>query len=161
MVTTIPFSHSLHALLALALLAALAACGPGPSDHAPNLVPRASVAGLEASGPGREDRTLPTVTSSPAPFALRLSPATQGDGRPEPPLVVPAWMATALNAPDVSARLQALETWAQQPRTGSVEPLLRAVDDPDEQVRAKAFALLDDDWARELAAEERDGKGGR
>ena len=86
---------------------------------------------------------------------------TSGVSIAEPPLVVPAWMATALNAPDVSARLQALETWAQQPRTGSVEPLLRAVDDPDEQVRAKAFALLDDDWARELAAEERDGKGGR
>ena len=165
MVTTIPFSHSLNALLALALLTGLAACGPAPSDHATNLEPRAAGSGPgnrpEASGPGREDRTLPTVTSSPAPFALRLSPATQGDGRPEPPLVVPAWMATALNAPDVSARLQALETWAQQPRTGSVDPLLRAVDDPDEQVRAKAFALLDDDWARELAAEERDGKGGR
>jgi hypothetical protein len=35
------------------------------------------------------------------------------------------------------------------------------VDDPDERVRAKAFALLDDDWGRELAAEEREGRAGR
>ena len=165
MLTTTPWSHGLNALLAVALLAGLAACGPTPSDHATNLEPRPAGSGpgnrSEASGTGREERTLPTVTSSPAPFAPRLSPATQGDVRPEQSLVVPAWMAKELNAPDVSARLQALDRWAQQPRTGSIDPLLRALDDPDERVRAQAFALLDDDWARELAVEARDGRGGR
>ena len=81
--------------------------------------------------------------------------------RPEQPLGVPAWLAPAQASLEVPERLRALETWAQQPRTGSVEPLLRAVDDPDERVRATAFALLDDDLARELAAEERDGRAGR
>lgn len=70
-------------------------------------------------------------------------------------------MASAQESPDVQGRLRVLETWAQQPRTGSIDPLLLALDDPDERVRAQAFALLDDDWARELAVEERDGRGGR
>jgi HEAT repeat protein len=68
-------------------------------------------------------------------------------------------MAPARESPDVQGRLRALETWAQQPRTGSVDPLLLALDDPDERVRATALALLDDDWARELAAEPPAGQG--
>ena len=167
MSTTASVSHSngLNALLTLALLAALAGCGPASSGNAPNLEPGASVAGpgnrSEASGTGRAARTLPTVASSPAPLAPRLSPGNQGEARPEQPLGMPAWMAKDLDSPEVPGRLRALETWAQQPRTGAIDPLLLAVDDPDERVRAKAFALLDDDWARELAAEEQAGSAGR
>lgn len=61
MLTTTSWSHGLNALLTLALFAALAACGPASSDHAPNLEPGASVAGpgnrSEASGTGKfQDR---------------------------------------------------------------------------------------------------------
>ena len=143
-------------LLGLLLLAGLAACGPASSDHAAHIEPQASVAAQEARGAGRavgSSEVLVPLASSHAPLA---APA-----RPAAPLSVPAWMAPAQESPDVQVRLRALETWAQQPRTGSVDPLLLALDDPDERVRATALALLDDDWARELAAEEREGRGGR
>jgi len=157
MSTTTPISRihtSLGALLTLGLLAGLAACGPASSDHAPNLEPRAAV-----GGPDRGPHPLPTVASSPVPLAPRLAPANQGDVRQEQPLGVPTWMAPAPESPDVPVRLRALETWAQQPRIGSVDPLLLALDDPDERVRAAALALLDDDWGRELAAEPPAGQG--
>ena len=113
MLTTTPWSHGLNALLAVALLAGLAACGPTPSDHGPTLDPRAAVGepnrGREAGGAG--------------PLVSRPSPRTS---RPAAPLGVPAWMASAQESPDVQGRLRALETWAQQPRTGSVDPLLLA-----------------------------------
>lgn len=76
-------------LLVLLLLVGLPACGPAPSDHAPSLDPRAAVRGPdygpEARGTGRGERTLPTLASSPAPLAPRLSSANRGEVRPAPP----------------------------------------------------------------------------
>ena len=135
-------------LLGFLLLVGLSGCGPAPSDHAAHIEPQASVAAHEARGAGRaggSSEGLVPLASSHAPLA---APA-----RSAAPPSVPLWMAPAPASPEVPGRLRALETWAQQPRTGSVDPLLLAVDDPDERVRAQAFALLDDDWARELAAE--------
>ena len=133
-------SRSLAWLLGLLVLAGPSGCGPASPGDPSNVGPRAAVGGpdrgREAGGAGR---------------------ASEGIAPPS----VPVWMAKDLDSPEVPGRLRALEPWAQQPRTGSVDPLLRAVDDPDERVRAKAFALLDDDWARELVAEERAGSAGR
>ena len=47
-------------------------------------------------------------------------------------------------------RLQALETWAQQPGTG-IDPLTYALVDEDEAVRARAEALEEQPFAREEA----------
>jgi hypothetical protein len=61
-------------------------------------------------------------------------------------------MAQALASPDVRVRLQVLDRWAQHTPTGSVDLLIFALDDEDEQVRAKALALIEQDWAREQVA---------
>jgi len=153
-------SHGLNALLAL--VGGLAACGPASSCDPANGDSHAGLVGPSLSEQAPVSGKAPTTpAASPSPLAPRLAPATQGEARPAAPLIVPTGLAPAQESPNVAFRLRALESWAQQPRTSSVEPLLRAVDDPDERVRAKAFALLDDDWARELAAEEREGRAGR
>ena len=70
-----------------------------------------------------------------------------------PKPVVPDWMADALASPDVQIRLKALETWVQQGRRGSVDPLLLALNDTDERVRARALQLIEQDWVAEQAAQ--------
>jgi HEAT repeat protein len=67
--------------------------------------------------------------------------------------VVPEWIATALNSPDPQVRLEALDQWGQQGRTGAVDPLMLALNDADERVRARALQLIEQDWARAQAAE--------
>jgi hypothetical protein len=68
------------------------------------------------------------------------------------PLVVPEWMANELGSPDVHIRLRALESWVAQGRTGSVDPLIFALNDQDERVRALALALIEQDWVAETEA---------
>jgi hypothetical protein len=68
-------------------------------------------------------------------------------------LVVPDWIAKELNSPDVSARLRALETWAQSAPPGAVDPLILAYEDKDERVRARAMELIEQAWAREADSE--------
>lgn len=113
-------------LLAPVLLTGLSACGPAPSDDASSLEPRASVAGHEA----RSERGL--------------APAHQPDH-----LELPDWIATALASPDVPVRLHALEQWAQQGPTAPLDPLVVALEDEDERVRAKAMELIEQNWAAE------------
>jgi HEAT repeat protein len=69
-------------------------------------------------------------------------------------LVVPAWMAKALDSPDVSVRLRALETWAQSAPLGAVDPLILALEDKDERVQARATELIEQDMARESETEQ-------
>jgi HEAT repeat protein len=57
-------------------------------------------------------------------------------------------MAKELDSPDVQVRLQALDRWVQQEHTGSVDPLMLALTDPDERVQARALALIEEDWVR-------------
>lgn len=66
---------------------------------------------------------------------------------------MPDWIATALTSPDVQVRLQALDRWVQQGQTGSVDPLMLALSDPDERVQARALAFIEQDWVRAQAAE--------
>jgi hypothetical protein len=63
-------------------------------------------------------------------------------------------MAKELGSPDVQVRLQALDRWVQQGQSGSVDPLMLALTDPDERVQARALALIVEDWARTQAEEE-------
>jgi hypothetical protein len=68
-------------------------------------------------------------------------------------LVVPAWIAKELNSPDVRVRLQALDRWAQQGPEASLGPLVMALDDADDDVRTKAVALIERQWAVAQEAE--------
>ena len=60
------------------------------------------------------------------------------------------WFEEVRENPDVTVRLQALELWAEQPGDG-IDPLTYALVDEDEQVRARAEEL----WEQQLTKEER------
>lgn len=128
----------------LILLGSQPGCGPAPSDEVSNTSPRASVAGQEARGAG----LVVGSSEGVVPLASSLSLAGQGNARPADKLVVPPWMATALENPDVRVRLRALDAWSQSAPTGSVDPLIVALDDDDERVRERALTLIEEDWAR-------------
>ena len=66
--------------------------------------------------------------------------------------VAPDRIARALQSPDVQVRLRALDAWVQQGRTGSVDPVMLALNDPDEHVRTWALQLIEQDWLTELVA---------
>lgn len=111
---------------------------------------RASLAAHEST---REPS--PTQTAPPGQATRpALMPRDDDEELSDELLVVPAWMAKELDSPDVSVRLQALDRWMQQGQTGSVDPLILALTDPDERVQARALALIEEDWARAQAAEE-------
>lgn len=117
-----------YALLTLALLAALTGCGPGPADDA----------------------------TSPASHALNPAPVPDQKETPVPmpeQLVLPQWIAQALEAPDVRVRLRALDRWAQQGPEAPRDPLVVARDDKDDDVRTKAMALIERQWAVAQEAE--------
>ena len=76
--------------------------------------------------------------------------------QPEHPvegLVVPELMVEKLNSPIVRVRLRALEAWARTAPKGAVDPFILAFEDKDERVRALAQQLIEQDWARKVAAE--------
>jgi len=94
------------------------------------------------------------MVASPAPLAasrsLNHDPASYAQAEPPLPdyLVLPEWIAKELDSPKVPVRLQALDRWAQQARP-SINPLVVALDDDDEDVRAKAMAIIERQWAVE------------
>ena len=155
-------------LLSLMLLAGLSGCGPASSDNAPNLGPRASVAGPPPSEQSPSPRKDPlTPTANPVPLApVNMAGATSGGetGKNSPPelpvpspkpadsgdtSVMPAWMAKELESPDIGTRLRALETWVKSAPPGSVDPLITAYyENKDERVRARAMELIEQDWVR-------------
>jgi hypothetical protein len=78
------------------------------------------------------------------------APAAQEEPVPEPEhLVLPTWIAQALNAPEVSVRLGALDAWAQQGAQASLDPLIVALDDEDEGVQTKAIEIIERYWVVE------------
>jgi len=60
---------------------------------------------------------------------------------------MPKWLSEALDDPDPSVRLQAIETWGREPEE-TLDPLTYALVDPDETVRARAQELLEEELAR-------------
>ena len=164
--------------LSLMLFAGLPACGPASSDNAPSLGPRASAGGLGVSKHTASPTAIPltpiTPAVSPVPLAPRNDPgAVAGTGTVPvensppavpvsstksvavlEPLVVPAWIAKDLESPDVGTRVRALETWAQSAPPGAVDPLILALENTDERVRARAMGLIEQDWARTADAEQ-------
>ena len=141
-------------LLGVMVLAGLSGCGPAsPSDPA-NGESHAANAGPSPSKQAPVSGSTPTTqAASPRSLASGLAPAVHDEARPVEPLVVPEWIATALNSPDVQVRLHALDRWGQQAPAGSVDPLLLAMEDEDERVQARALALIEHDWVRAQADE--------
>ena len=134
-------------LMSVVLLASPFGCGPGASDE-----PGASTATTTASAPAEGHRNG-APAAAPAAVAKSSSPAAPRPP-PEQKLIVPDWMQAALHHPDPTVRLQALDRWAQQGRVGAVEPLMLALSDADERVRARAFQLIEQDWVAEQARDQ-------
>ena len=151
--------------LGLMLLAGLSGCGPAPSDHAPNPESRASLGAQSEWQPVSQNTLSPrndpfTPGASPMPLAAfpvsnyAPAPAAQEEPAPLPEyLDLPSWIAQALDAPEVSVRLQALDTWAQQGAQAPLDPLVVALDDDDDDVRTKAMEIIEQQWAIEQEAE--------
>ena len=72
---------------------------------------------------------------------------------------MPELMTQKLNSPNVRVRLRALEAWAREAPPGAIDPFILAFEDKDEQVRALAQQLIEQDWARKAEAEKQDGIG--
>ena len=133
-------------LLGLMLFSGLSGCGPAQSDSEQNLASRASqVAPPESPA---------TSSRAPSPLSNPATTAAIDDSSPLPDkLVLPIWMAQALDAPDVSVRLRALDKWATLGADSSIDPLVAALDDDNGDVRKKAMELIEQHWAVEPQAE--------
>ena len=163
-------------LLILMSLAGLASCGPASSDNSPNSVSRASrteaALSKQSSSPSNKLMTPVTQAASSLPIAsgsetssasgkgtvpVGDSPhATHISAKPAvlEPLVVPAWIAKDLESPDVGTRLRALDKGVQTAPPGADDPLILALENKDERVRARAMELIEQNWARAADAEQ-------
>lgn len=160
----VSFSNSLSGLLAVTRLAVLVGCGPVPSDEAT----RTGMA--SGNGTGTAHRlssagTIPLLGAVPGPQSSASGPVplashnqslqdTRDQPTPQPEyLILPDWIAKELDSPEVPVRLRALDRWAQQGTTGTLDPLVVALEDENEDVRAKAMAIIEQQWAVEEEAE--------
>ena len=135
-------------LLSLMLFAGLSGCGPASSDNAPNLGPRASVAGLPLSISTQGDNQL----SKPAGTPSAGAPNSKTDSRDTVfAPVIPDPLAKELDSPDVHVRLRALDRVAKQGAITSLDPLIKALEDENEDVRTRATTILERYWAAEQA----------
>jgi hypothetical protein len=165
-------------LLGLMFLAALSGCGPASSDNAPSLGANASVSGQPLSKQGSSagnslsaPATQVASSMSPAPGNEIGAASAKGTGpvgdssQAVPvsssrsaevlePLVVPAWIAKDLESSDVGTRLRALDKWVQTAPPGADDPLILALENKDERVRARAMELIEQNWARAADAEQ-------
>jgi hypothetical protein len=94
----------------------------------------------ERTSAGKSAQTVAVEKASRSPSTSAGGHATPYAGRTETEL--PTWLAEALNNPDPSMRVRALETWAQHPGE-HLDPVTYALVDPDESVRARAQELLE------------------
>lgn len=141
-------------LMGLMCVAGLAGCGPASTDRTAGLEPGASLGRPSQSPSASQHAPAPhtdpvTPASSPAPLASSHSPDGHVQARPAEPLVGSDWMSTALASPDVRVRLWALDHWEQHAPTGSIDPLIEALDDEDEDVQEKASEIIERYWAIE------------
>jgi hypothetical protein len=141
--------------LCMAVLVGLSGCGPGVSDHTSNPEARASL-GM-SSEPKSVSQNTPATSLVPfaAAFASNNAPASAAQEAPTLPeyLALPTWIAQALDAPEVSVRLGALDTWAQQGAQAPLDPLIVALDDENDAVREKAMTIIERQWVIEQDSE--------
>ena len=158
------------------LLAGLVGCGPTSSDNAPSLESRASVTGQAARGSGQGGKTGVTPLSSGNEIGSASGKgtvsggdnigsrdtlskpadiATSGtDGRDKAPIPgIPESIAKDLDSPDARDRLRALEHWEKKGAKPHLDPVFEALEDENDAVRAKATAIIEQQWAIERERE--------
>lgn len=175
----LPSQSSLAMLMSLMLLAGLAGCGSASSDNAPGLESRASVSGQAARGTGQGGKGNETGSASgkgtvsggdnigsrdtlSKPADIATSGTDERDKAPIPG--IPESIAKDLDSPDVRDRLRALEHWEKKGNKAPLDSVFEALEDEDEAIRAKATAIIEQQWAIERERERLEGttknKGG-
>jgi hypothetical protein len=155
-ILTVP---SLIASLLSFSLAGLSGCGPAAPDYSQSLDPRAALSASSKSQSVTQHAWSPVKTSvaqtvGRASESSHAPTSTQAEAPPQPDhLAVPVWIAQALGAPEVSVRIQALDSWAQQGPQAPLGPLVVALDDENDDVRTKAMEIIERHWAIEQEAE--------
>jgi hypothetical protein len=154
MAPAIHFSGKITVLLSISL-AGISACGPAAPDYSPSMESRANLSMPSKSQSVTQHPWVPSNGLS-TPVANPLTPTASNyaqvtaQEKPAPlqeHLSLPVWIAQALDAPETSVRIQALDMWAQQgPRT-PLDPLVVALDDENDEVRAKAMEIIERNWA--------------
>ena len=148
-------------LVALAWSTSLSGCGPPTTGEPSNTTSSAAVGGpSDAPAPAGEGSSQVQVAATPpsdSPSRPSLTTEPRPDVTQEPAplpehLILPEWIASALDSPEVHVRLRALDRWAQQGPTAPLDPLVVALDDEDDEVRTKAMAIIEQQWAVEQAA---------
>jgi len=149
----------------------LAACGPASSDSTPNVGPRASGSATRGTGQGEKTQSSPTSLGNETGVASGKGTAPGGDtarqgdklplksdnpsdveadGREKlPDLGIPNAIAKGLDSPNVLDRLQALDHWEKKGSKAPLDPVFEALEDENEAVRAKATAIIEQQWASE------------
>lgn len=161
-----PSRSCLAMLLSLMFFAGLAGCGPASSDNTSNVV------GPVVRGTGQGGKTVITPISSGNEPGVASAKGTspggdnigQGDklaksagmpngetdGRDKLPVPgIPEAIAKALDSPDARTRLQALDHWEKKGTKAPLDPLFEALEDENDAVRAKATAIIEQQWVIE------------
>ena len=114
-------------------------------------VPLASVNGTGSSSgtsivPGGDNIGQGDKLSKPAAMSN-----VETDGRDKLPVPgIPESIAKGLDSPDARSRLQALDHWEKKGvKQPSLDPVFEALEDEDDAVRAKATAIIEQQWAIE------------
>jgi len=160
MAQMIHFPGIIAVLLSISL-AGISACGPAAPDYSPSMESRANLSmpsktQSATQHPWASSNGLSTPAASPVtPTASNYIQATaQEQPTPLPEhLSMPVWIAQALDAPETSVRIQALDMWAQQGAKAALDPLVVALDDENDEVRAKAMEVIERNWAIDQKAE--------
>ena len=174
-----PSSQSLPLFLSLMLIMGLVGCGPASSDKASNLESGASVGGPGAQGMGQGGKQfIPPSASkdgtgstsgrvliperdnlgqgSGLPSRPAGTPNLESDGNDKLPVTgIPDSIAKGLDSPDARERLRALNHWGEKGIKAPLDPLFEALEDEDDAVRAKATAIIEQQWTIEREREER------
>ena len=154
---TAPMIHhpGIIAVLLSISLAGISACGPAAPDYSPSLESRASL-GMPSKSQSITQHPWSPSNSLSTPAASPVTPAgsnyTQATAQEKPAplpehLSLPVWIAQALDAPETSVRIQALDMWAQQGAQTPLDPLVVALDDENDEVRTKAMEIIERHWA--------------
>jgi hypothetical protein len=126
-----------------------------PLPQAASPVPLASGNGSGvASGKG----TVPGGNTVRQGDKLPLNPDNPSDveaaGRDKLPVPgIPNAIAKGLESPDARERLQALDHWEKKGSKAPLDPVFEAFEDENEAVRAKATAIIEQQWAIERERE--------
>lgn len=126
------------------LLVGLTGCGQAGSGNTPGLEARTSTSGSAGQG----GKTLIPAGQGDKPLAKSAGAPkveTDGDKNSSAPSI-PDSVAKDFESPYARIRLQSLDYWANQGTKAPLDPLLEALEDEDEDVRAKAAKIAEQHW---------------